>query len=75
MILKRPKPNVVQLSPKPLPSVAVESPLQNFAHAIDLTKIDEQFPGIRDQLRHCQEQLELARRYPGRERSFKKGKV
>ena len=58
--MKRPKQNVIQLSPKPLPSIPIESPLQNFAQTIDLTKIDEQFPGIKDQLRHCQEQLALA---------------
>lgn len=72
---KTAKPNVVQLSGKPLPSIAVDSPLQNFAQTLDLAKIDEQFPGISGQLRHCQEQLELTRRYPGRERSFKKGNV
>ena len=67
-----PKPNVIPLSTAPLPSIAVESSQQNFAETIDLTKIDQQFPGIGDQLQHAQEQLELARRYPGRERSFKR---
>lgn len=46
---KTPKPNVIQLSAKPLPSIAVDSPAQNFAQAVDLTKIDEQFPGIERQ--------------------------
>jgi hypothetical protein len=75
MIVTTPKPTVVQLGAEPLPSIAVESPLQNFAQTIELTKIDQQFPGIKDQLRHAQQQLALARRYPGQERSFKKGNV
>jgi hypothetical protein len=73
--MKTPKPNVVQLGAKELPSIAVESPQQNFAETLDLTKIDAQFPGIGEQLRHAQEQLELQRRYPGRARSFRKGNI
>ena len=75
MIMTTPKPNVIPLSAAPLPSIAVDSPQQNFAETADLTTIDQQFPGIRDQLRHRQEQLALTRHYPSRERSFKKGNV
>jgi hypothetical protein len=70
---KQRKPNVITLAAKPLPSIAVDSPQQNFAQTVDLTKIDAQFPGIGGQLQHAQEQLALTRRYPGRERNFKKG--
>ena len=70
------EPQVVQLSPKPLPSIAIESPLQNFAQTIELANIDQQFPGIKAQLRHCREQLELTRQpYPSRRFNFPKGNV
>jgi hypothetical protein len=67
-------PNRSGRATKPLPSIAVESQLQNFAETIELAKINEQFPGIGDQLRHAQEQLTLQRRYPSRQRNFKRGK-
>ena len=40
VILKSPKQNVIQLGAKPLPSIPVESPLQNFAQTIELANID-----------------------------------
>jgi hypothetical protein len=74
--MKRPQQTVVQLSPKPLPSIAIESPLQNFAQTTELANIDQQFPGIKAQLRHCREQLELTRQpYPSRRFNFPKGNV
>jgi hypothetical protein len=59
------------MSPEPLPSISVESPLQNFAQTIELANIDQQFPGIKAQLRRCREQLELTRQpYPSRRLNF-----
>jgi hypothetical protein len=55
---------VVQLD-KQLPSIEVEPSFQDIAKTADPAKILEQ-------LRHANEQLEITRHYPGRERSYKK---
>jgi hypothetical protein len=53
-----------------LPSIPVESPFQP---AIDPAEIDKNLTTEGEQqLRHAREQLELTRRYPGRERNLPK---
>jgi hypothetical protein len=51
-----------------LPSIEVQSP---FEQAIDPTEIDEQLATSGEQqLRHANQQLELTRRYPGRDHNI-----
>jgi hypothetical protein len=50
---------VVRVVEQPLPSIEVEPSFQDIAKTLDPAKIKEQ-------LRHCNQQLEITRHYPGR---------